>query len=178
MTILEMSTKYNTADGRMKVTPLTSVVSGGSADDFIVDGTIAIIIEESKKGYYDERYSKNAVSVIMAKGELQADGTVKNLGEAVIVPLSVFDRVAGEYELNADGKAERTNRELVLATGTAVDTWKRAANAARFIEQNMGKAIKFELIANVKVRAWDRAAGKASDSELRDQKVYKSNWVE
>ena len=71
MTIQEMSGKFKTPNGTMGVRELDTVVSGGSAEDFVADGTIARIIEESKVGYYDERVSKNAVSVIMEKCEIQ-----------------------------------------------------------------------------------------------------------
>lgn len=178
MTIKEMSGKFTTANGNMLIRDLGSVVSGGSADDFVANGTIARIIEESKTGYYDERFSKNAVVVIMERCELK-DGKIHGLGEAVQVPLGMFDRAATPYKQEGDGKVVREEgKETVRATGSAVIDWKKAPNAKAFMEAHIGRAIKFTEDAIVKVRAWDRATQAFSTTELRDQKVYKIEWVD
>lgn len=179
MTIQEMSGKFKTPNGTMAVRELDGVVSGGSAEDFVADGTIARIIEESKVGYYDERISKNAVSVIMEKCTIDDKGKVVPTGEAVQVPLGMFDRIATPYKKEADGTVIRdAGKESVRAAGTTVADWKKAPNAKAFMTANVGKAIKFEVAATVNVRAWDRAANALSKTELREQKVYSINWVE
>lgn len=178
MTIQEMSGKFKTPNGTMGVRELDTVVSGGSAEDFVADGTIARIIEESKVGYYDERVSKNAVSVIMEKCEIK-DGQIVPTGEAVQVPLGMFDRIATPYKKEADGTVVRdAGKESVRANGTAVVDWKKASNAKAFMTANLGKVIKFAVHATVNVRAWDRAANAFSKTELREQKVYTIDWTE
>lgn len=178
MTVTEMSSKFKTANGSMAVRSLDEVVSGGSAEDFVQDGTIAKIIEQSKVGYYDERFGKNAVVVIMEQCKLKDDNTLEPLGEAVQVPLSMFDRTAAPYKKEADGSVARDKgKETQRATGSAVADWKKAENAKAFMEANQGKAIKFTVNATVNVRAWDRAANAFSNTELREQKVYKCEWL-
>lgn len=178
MTIQEMASKFKTVGGSMATRDLANVVSGGSAEDFVADGVIAKIIEDSKVGFYDKRFGENAVNVIMERCELK-DGQVVDTGEAVQIPLGMFDRIAAPHIKEADGTVVRDkNKELVRATGTVVDSWKRAANAAKFIAENMGRAIKFTVIDTVTVRAWDRAANALSKTETREQKVYNSSWVE
>lgn len=178
MTVTEMSTKFKTVNGSMAVRTLDSVVSGGSAEDFVQDGTIAKIIAESQVGYYDERFGKNAVVVIMEQCKLKDDGTIEPLGEAVQVPLSMFDRTAAPYKKEADGTVARDKgKDTQRASGTAVADWKKAENAKAFMEANLGRAIKFTVAATVNVRAWDRAANAFSNTELREQKVYKCEWL-
>ena len=182
MTVTEMTGKFKTANGSMAVRSLDEVVSGGSAEDFVQDGTIAKIIEASKTGYYDERFGKNAVVVIMEACKLKEDGTVEGTGEAVQVSLSMFDRVAAPYKKEADGTVARDKgKETQRADGSAVADWKKAQNAKAFMEANQGKAIKFSQKALVNVRAWDRNAndgkGGFSTTELREQKVYTCECV-
>jgi hypothetical protein len=178
MTIKEMSEKFATKGGNVSTRPLNEVTSGGSAEDFVSDGTVVKIVEASKTGYYDTRFGKNAVSVIMTRCGKDDNGNWVELDEAVQIPLSMFDRVAAPHFKEADGTVVRDkNKDLVRATGTAVNTWKRAANAAAFIEDNLGKMIKFDLIETVIVRAWDRTANALSKTETREQKVYKAEWV-
>jgi hypothetical protein len=182
MTVTEMTGKFKTANGSMAVRSLDEVVSGGSAEDFVQDGTIAKIIEASKTGYYDERFGKNAVVVIMEACKLKEDGTVEGTGEAVQVSLSMFDRTAAPYKKEADGTIARDKgKETQRADGSAVADWKKAQNAKAFMEANQGKAIKFSQKALVNVRAWDRNAndgkGGFSTTELREQKVYTCEWV-
>lgn len=178
MTINEMSKKFATAKGNMKQRKLDEVVSGGSAEDFIAVGTYAKIVAESTTGYYNENFSKNAVSVIMERCELK-DGKLVGTGEAVQVPLGVFDRVAAPYKKEADGAIVRDrDHETLRAEGTVIPDWKRAANAKQFMEDNMGKVIYFADVQAVPVRAWDRANNTFSTTELRDQNVYTINWAE
>ena len=182
MTVTEMTGKFRTANGSMAVRSLDEVVSGGSAEDFVQDGTIAKIIEASKVGYYDERFGKNAVVVVMEQCIAKEDGTIEGTGEAVQVSLSMFDRTAAPYKKELDGSVVRDKgKETQRASGSAVVDWKKAQNAKAFMEANQGKAIKFTVDATVNVRAWDRNAndgkGGFSTTELREQKVYKCEWV-
>ena len=178
MRIAEMNEKFKAVGGNTSVRDLTEVVSGGSAEDFVADGTITRIIEESKQGFYDNRMSKNAVFVIMERCELK-DGKVEPTGEAVQVSLSMFDRIATPYVKLADGTTAReVGKESVRADGTLVPDWKRAKNAKEFMTTHMGKAMKFTVKNTVNVRAWDRAAEGWSKTELREQKVYTTDWVE
>lgn len=173
-----MTGKFNTPNGTMAIRELSTVVSGGSAEDLVSDGTIARIIEESKVGYYDERISKNAVMVIMERCTLDDKGKLVPTGEAVQVPLGMFDRMATPFRKEGDGTVVReVGKDTVRATGTAVIDWKKAPNAKSFMEANMGKAIKFTVAATVNVRAWDRAANAPSRTELREQKVYTIDWI-
>lgn len=173
-----MNSKFKTANGNMAVRELDTVVSGGSAEDFVADGTIARIVKESTVGYYDERLSKNAVSVIMERCDIQ-DGKIVPTGEAVQVPLGMFDRIATPYKKEADGTVVREKgKDSVRATGTVVADWKKAENAKAFMNANMGKVIKFAVAATVNVRAWDSTANAPSKTELREQKVYQIDWAE
>ena len=173
-----MSTKFVTPGGSMAVRPLEEVVSGGSAEDFVADGTIAKIVPESAYGYYPAAMSKNAVSVIMERCELK-DGKIVGTGEAVQVSLGMFDRIATPYVKEGDGKVVREpGKDSVRADGTAVVDWKKAENAKKFMTSNVNKCLKFAIKATVKVRAWDRAANAPSATELRDQKVYTIDWAE
>ena len=178
MTIGEMVAKNRNAAGNVATRSLKSVVAGGSADDFVSDGMLLKIIEESKQGFYDKRFGENAVFVIMERCAIDDKGVITGTGEAVQVNLSMFDRVAAPYIKTADGKVERDNKkDTVRANGDTVDAWKRAANAEAFMNDYQGKIFKANLLDTVPVRAWDRAAGKFSDTELRDQKVYKCEWA-
>lgn len=178
MTINEMSEKFKNTKGNMKQRQLDTVVSGGSADDLIATGTYAKIVEDSKVGYVNESFSKNAVSVIMERCELK-DGKLVETGEAVQVPLGVFDRVAAPYKKEADGTIVRDrDSETKRATGKVVEDWKRAAHAKAFMEAHMGKVLHFASAEPVPVRAWDRANNTFSTTELRDQNVYTINWAE
>lgn len=178
MTIGEMVAKNRNAAGNVATRSLKSVVAGGSADDFVSDGMLLKIIEESKQGFYDKRFGENAVFVIMERCAVDENSNIVGTGEAIQVNLSMFDRVAAPYVKIADNKVERDNKkETVRACGDTVDAWKRAPHAEAFMEDNQGKIFKATLLDTVSVRAWDRAAGKFSDSELRDQKVYKCEWA-
>lgn len=178
MTIGEMLAKNSVADGNIATRSLKNVVSGGNAEDFVQDGTICRIIEQSTKGFYNKRFGENAVFVVMERCELDAQGKINSTGEAVQVNLSMFDRVAAPYTKEADGKVIRDkNKETVRATGSMVDAWKRAENAEKFMQDNKDKTFKVSLLDTVTVRAWDNALRKFSDTETREQKVYKCEWV-
>ena len=45
------------------------------------------------------------------------------------------------------------------------------------MKANLNKVMQFNLDETVKVRAWDRANKTFSTTELRDQKIYKIEWV-
>ena len=114
MTIGEMIAKNSVADGNIATRSLKNVVSGGNAEDFVQDGTICKIIDQSTKGFYNKRFGENAVFVIMERCELDAQGNINGTGEAVQVNLSMFDRVAAPYTKEADGKVIRDkNKETV-----------------------------------------------------------------
>lgn len=178
MTIGEMIAKNQVADGNIATRSLKNVVSGGNAEDFVQDGTICKIIDQSVKGFYNKRFGENAVFVVMERCDIDAQGKVNGTGEAVQVNLSMFDRVAAPYTTEGDGKVIRDkNKETVRACGNMIDAWKRAENAEKFMQDNKDKAFKVTLLDTVKVRAWDNAAKKFSDTETREQKVYKCEWV-
>ena len=178
MTIGEMIAKNSNAGGNVATRSLKNVVAGGSAEDFVSDGMLLKIIPESNKGFYDKRFGENAVFVVMERCAKNEAGVIEGTGEAVQVNLSMFDRIAAPYALMADGKTARDkSKDTVRAIGTTVDSWKRAANAEAFMEANNGKIFQADLLDTVPVRAWDRAANKFSETELRDQKVYKCEWV-
>ena len=178
MTIGEMIAKNSVADGNIATRSLKNVVSGGNAEDFVQDGTICKIIDQSTKGFYNKRFGENAVFVIMERCELDAQGNINGTGEAVQVNLSMFDRVAAPYTKEADGKVIRDkNKETVRACGNMVDSWKRAENAEKFMQDNKDKTFKVSLLDTVTVRAWDNAAKKFSETETREQKVHKCEWV-
>jgi hypothetical protein len=106
------------------------------------------------------------------------DGKATPTGEAVQVYLSMFDRVAAPYTIDAEGEVVRDkSKDIVRAEGSVVADWKRAANAEAFMTANKDKAMKFELLETVDVRAWDSAAKAFSTTRTREQKVYKINWV-
>jgi hypothetical protein len=177
MKIEEMIAKSSVKGGRIASKSLSKVTSGSSENDFVQDGLIARIIEGSNKGYYDNTMSENAIYVIMEVCTVK-DGKVNPTGEAVQVYLSMFDRVAVPYLVDAEGDVVRdSSKDTVRASGSVVDTWKRAANAEAFMTANKDKAMKFTLDAKVEVRAWDRAANAFSTTRTREQKVYKIDWV-
>lgn len=173
-----MIAKNQVADGNIATRSLKNVVSGGNAEDFVQDGSICKIIEQSVKGFYNKRFGENAVFVVMERCELDAQGQVNGTGEAVQVNLSMFDRVAAPYTKEADGKVIRDkNKETVRAMGSMVDSWKRAENAEKFMQDNKDKTFKVSLLDTVTVRAWDNALKKFSETDTREQKVYKCEWV-
>jgi hypothetical protein len=176
MKVTEMSDKLKNNKGNFKARNLDEVVSGGSSEDFVQDGDLVKIIEESKDGFYDERFGKNAVFVIMERCVKKDDGTIEGTGEAVQINLSAFDRNATPYRKEKDGFTVRDG-ETVRADGDAVTTWKAAKSAKVFMENNMGKVMKFSLKNTVNVRAWDRAAEAYSKTDLREQKVYTITWA-
>lgn len=178
MQIAQMNAKFKTANGTMAVRDLGEVVSGGGAEDLVQDGTICRIIEESKTGFYDTRFSKNAVSVIM-EACVMKDGKPEPTGEAVQVALGMFDRIAVPHVKLADGTVAReVGKDTIRANGSAVADWKKAENAKKFMEAHMGRVMKFNLFATINVRAWDREANAPSKTDLREQKVYTIDWVE
>lgn len=178
MTIGEMVTKNSNAGGNVATRSLKNVVAGGSAEDFVSDGMLVKIVEESTKGFYDKRFGENAVFVIMERCAKNDAGVIEGTGEAVQVNLSMFDRVAAPYIAMADGKVARDkSKDTVRAEGSVVSDWKRAANAEEFMKSKKGQVFKIDLIESVPVRAWDRAAGAWSETELREQKVYKCEWA-
>lgn len=177
MKIEEMVAKLGIKGGKTASKGLGKVTSGSSENDFVTDGLIARIIEDSNKGYYDLAMGENALYVIMEVCTVK-DGKVTPTGEAVQVYLSMFDRVAAPYTIDAEGEVVRDRtKDTVRASGSVVDAWKRAANAEAFMTANKDKAMKFTLDATVDVRAWDRAAGSFSTTRTREQKVYKIDWV-
>lgn len=170
-----MSDKLKNNKGSFKPRNLDEVVAGGSSEDFVQDGDLVKIIEESKDGFYDERFGKNAVLVIMERCILK-DGQIVGTGEAVQINLSAFDRSATPYKKEADGFTVRDG-ETVRADGDAVTAWKAAKSAKAFMLANKDKVMKFSLKNIVNVRAWDRAAEAWSKTELREQKVYTITWA-
>ena len=173
-----MVAKSSVKGGRIANKPLSKVTSGSSENDFVTDGLVAKIVEASNKGYYDTNMSENAIYVIMEVCKVGKDGAVTSTEEAVQVYLSMFDRVAAPYKVDADGEVVRdSSKDIVRAEGTVVKDWKRAANAEAFMTEYKDKAMKFELLDTVNVRAWDRAANAYSTTRTREQKVYKINWV-
>ena len=176
MKITEMSDKLKNNNGNFKPRNLDEVVAGGSAEDFVQDGDLAKIIEESKDGFYDERFGKNAVLVIMERCIKKDDGTIEGTGEAVQVNLSIYDRSATPYKKEADGFTVRAG-ETVRADGDVVTAWKASKSAKAFMTANKGKVMKFVVKDTVNVRAWDRAADAYSKTDLREQKVYTITWA-
>ena len=173
MTVGELSSKMS-AGSNMTTGSLASYTSGNSSDDFVADGIFAKIVEESRKGWRDSRFSEKALSVIMEK----CDKNGKGLGEGVLVPLAMFDRMAVPYKIEADGTIVRdASKDIQYADGSVVVDWKRAENAEKFIDTHMGKVMSFKVKATEKVRKWDNAAKAWSTKELRDQKVYKMEWL-
>lgn len=177
MTVAEMYAKSNQANGNAGKRSLKTVQSGGSAEDFVQDGMLVRIVEESKDGFFPKNFSENAVYVIMEQVAYDDNNNVVAVG-AVQVNLSMFDRVATPFKKEADGTVVRDlTKETVRAEGSVVNDWKRAANAEEFMINNKGKIFKISLLDTVTVRAWDRAAKAFSNTETREQKVYKSEWV-
>ena len=178
MKVEEMVAKSSVKGGRIANKSLSKVTSGSSENDFVTDGLVAKIVEASNKGYYDTNMSENAIYVIMEVCTVGKDGAVTPTGEAVQVYLSMFDRVAAPYTIDAEGEVVRDkSKDIVRAEGSVVADWKRAANAEAFMTANKDKAMKFELLETVDVRAWDSAAKAFSTTRTREQKVYKINWV-
>lgn len=172
-----MVAKLGTKGGRTASKGLGKVTSGSSENDFVTDGLIARIVEASNKGYYDTNMSENALYVIMEVCTMK-DGKATPTGEAVQVYLSMFDRVAAPYLIDAEGVVVRDQtKDIVRASGSVVKDWKCAPNAEAFMLGNVGKAMKFNLDATVDVRAWDRASNAFSTTRTREQKVYKIDWV-
>lgn len=177
MTVAEMYAKATQANGNAGKRSLKTVQSGGSAEDFVQDGMLIRIVEESKEGFYPKGFSENAVYVIMEQVALDDQNNPVAVG-AVQVNLSMFDRVAAPFKKEADGTVVRdAMKETVRAEGNVVNDWKRAANAEEFMINNKGRIFKITLLDTVTVRAWDRAAKGFSNTETREQKVYKSEWV-
>jgi hypothetical protein len=177
MKIEEMVAKHGVIGGKVASKSLSKVTSGSSENDFVKDGLVARIIEDSNKGYYDTAIGENALYVIMEVCTVK-NGVVRGTGEAVQVYLSMFDRVAAPYMIDAAGDVVRDrSKNPVRASGSVVDTWKRAANAEAFMTANKDRAMKFTLEAKVEVRAWDRTANSFSTTRTREQKVYKIDWV-
>jgi hypothetical protein len=176
MKILEMHGKYTNPSGSMKKRNLDEVVAGGAAEDFVQDGDILKIIPQSKEGFYDDRFGKNAVFVITERATVDDKGVKTDLDEAVQLNLSAFDRVAAPWRKEADGKLVRDG-ESVRADGTAVKDWKAAKSAKAFFTDNAGKYLKITLKQEVETRAWDRASSTWSETELRKQKVYTIDWA-
>lgn len=177
MKIEQMVAKSSVKGGRISSKSLGKITSGSSENDFVQDGLVARIVEASNKGYYDTNVSENAVYVIMEVCTVK-DGKVTPTGEAVQVYLSMFDRIAAPYVIDADGEVVRdTTKDLVRAEGTAVADWKSSANAEAFMVANKDRALKFDLLETVTVRAWDNSTKSFSTTRTREQKVYKINWL-
>lgn len=179
MKIEEMVAKFGNTGGNVKTKPLSKVTSGSSENDFVADGLLARIVEASSRGYYQTNMSENAVYVIMEVCTKDKSGKLIPTGEAVQVYLSMFDRIAVPYAIDAEGFVVKDPNDSTTrrASGSVVNDWKRAANAEDFMKNNLNKVMQFELDETVKVRAWDRANKTFSTTDLRDQKIYKINWV-
>lgn len=179
MKIEEMVAKFGNKGGNVASKSLSKVTSGSSENDFVADGLFARIVKDSQRGYYQTNMSENAVYVIMEVCTKDKAGKFTPTGEAVQVYLSMFDRVAVPYAIDGEGFVVRDPNDSTTrrASGSVVDTWKRAANAEEFMKANLNKVMQFNLDETVKVRAWDRANKTFSTTELRDQKIYKIEWV-
>ena len=172
-----MVAKYGNDSGKVASKSLSKITSGSSENDFVTDGLIARIVEESNKGYYDLKLGENAIYVIMEVCAFK-NGRIRPTGAAVQVYISMFDRVAAPYTIDYKGEVVRDRtKNIVRASGSVVDTWKCAANAEAFMIANKHRAMKFTLDAIVEVRAWDRASNSFSTTKTREQKVYKIDWV-
>ena len=176
MTITEMENKFAN-DSDVESVDLSGITGGGSPDDFVRDDIYVKIIPASLKGKKPKRFGKRAAFIICE--EVDEKGVSKN--NAVQVFVSMFDRVAAPYKKLADGTVVKdTDKETARAEGTAVKAWKAAANAKQFVENNMDKIIHIKLTDTVSVREWDNTLndgkGGYSDTKLRDQKVYQSNF--
>lgn len=179
MKIEVMSAKMGQAGGNIASRTLEGVISGGTAEDVVSNGTVCKIVEASKTGYYDKRMGERVVFVIMQRMDEDAEGKLVDTEDGVQVYLGMFDRIAVPYLKEADGTVVRDKNGITeRASGTVVNDWKNAKNAAEFIANNMGKCMKFSLDKTVPVRAWDRVANELSKTELREQNVYKVDWVE
>ena len=176
MKITEMVNKITNPKGTIKPRSLEEVVAGGSAEDFIQDGGIYKIIDQSQDGFYDERFGKNATFVIVEAAVQAADGKLTDTGDAVQYNLSAGDRAATPYRKEADGFTVRDG-ETVRADGDFVTAWKAAKNAKEFMKANNGRYFKAVVKAIVNVRAWDRAAEAYSKTDLREQKVFTLTWA-
>lgn len=176
MTVTEMENKFAN-DSDVESVDLTGITGGGSPDDFVRDDIYVKIVPASLKGKKPKRFGKRAAFIICE--EVDEKGVSKN--NAVQVYVSMFDRVATPYKKLADGTVARdTDKATVRAEGSAVKAWKAAANAKQFVENNMDKIIHFTLEDTVSVREWDNTLndgkGGYSETKLRDQKVYKSEF--
>ena len=177
MKVMEMYDKVKNPKGNLKPRNLDEVVAGSSGDDFIQDGDLVKIIDKSTEGFYNETFGKNAVFVIMERAKLEADGkTITDLGEAVQVNLSAFDRSVAPWKKMADGTLQRDG-ETVRADGDVVTSWKASKSAKAFMTTHMDKYMKFTLKQEVETRAWDRNVGDWSETETRKQKVYTITWA-
>lgn len=174
-----MVAKFGNKSGNVASKSLSKVTSGSSENDFVADGLFARIVEASQRGYYQTNMSENAVYVIMEVCTKDKAGKFTPTGEAVQVYLSMFDRVAVPYAIDSEGFIVKDPNDSTTrrASGSVVDTWKRAANAEEFMKANLNKVMQFNLDETVKVRAWDRANKTFSTTDLRDQKIYKIEWV-
>ena len=175
MKILEMSAKYENSKS-LKTRDLSEITSGGSAEDFVQDGDVLKIVDASQKGFYDDRFGKNAVFVIVERASVKDDGSKVDLDEAVQLNLSAFDRVVAPWTKQADGSLVRDG-ESVRADGTAVKDWKSAKSAKQFLKDNIVKYLKVTLKKEVETRAWDRAAAAWSATETMTRKVYTIDWA-
>lgn len=174
-----MSAKMGQSGGSIATRTLEGVISGGSAEDVVSNGTVCKIVEASKTGYYDKRMGERVVFVLMQRMDEDKDGKLVDTEDGVQVYLGMFDRIAVPYTKEADGTVVRDKNGITeRASGTVVTDWKNAKNAAEFIANNMGKCMKFTLAKTVPVRAWDRVANERSKTELRNQNVYNIDWVE
>lgn len=176
MTVTEMESKFAN-DSDVESVDLSGITGGGSPDDFVRDDIYVKIVPASLKGKKPKRFGKRAAFIICE--EVDEKGVSKN--NAVQVFVSMFDRVATPYKKLADGNvAKDTDKPTVRAEGTAVKAWKAAANAKQFVENNMSSIIHFKLEDTVNVREWDNTLndgkGGWSDTKLREQKVYHSNF--
>lgn len=177
MTIEQMSAKFAN-NANIKGCALEKVVSGNTGDETITSGSIGKITAATTKGYRDARFGANAVFVLMQACTEDDKGKLVDSNNALQVFLSMFDRAVAPYIKLDDGTVVRDETQpVVRAAGTVVDSWKTAANAATFIQDNMDKAMKFTLLQTVDTRSWDNNANAYSKTDLRKQNVYKIDWV-
>lgn len=190
MTVFELEQKI-TASGDYETVNLDALTSGGSADDFTTNGTIARIIKQSLEGKKPRNItSKRSAFFICESYErvnsdpTHADYNKVRLVGAVQVFIATFDKSVTPYVKLEDGSIVRDkSKDILRAGGTAVISWKSARSIKAFVECNMGKFMGFTKIGSADTRKWDPKAdnnkGAWSTTELKeDVPVYNVNWLD